>query len=101
MKQKRMEPEARKDEILDAALAMAAECGYTNLTRDAVALRVGVASTTVQYHFQTMGQFRVEVMRAAVKQRCLVVVAQGMAARDPQALKADEDLRIAAAGSML
>lgn len=95
-KQTRMKPAARKEDILKAALSLAEGYGYTQLTRKQVGAAAGVSGTAVQYHFSTMPKFRRELMRYAVKQRNAVVVAQGLAVRDPQALKADEDLRHAA-----
>lgn len=99
MKQ-RKKPAVRKAEALKIALVLAADRGYMNVTRDEVAAEMGVCSSSVQYYFGTMPQFRVELMRYAVKQRNARVVAQGLAVYDRHAMKADEALRRAAVESL-
>ena len=93
MKQKRMKPAARKRDILVAAATIAEAKGYAHVTRDEIAQAVGVTGPAVQHHFKTMKQLRSDLMRHAVKNRVLVVVAQGLVAGDPHALRADEALR--------
>ena len=93
MKTKRLKPEIRKDEIIAAALVLAASTHYTRVTREAIAAAITIKGPAIQYHFGTMGQLRRELMRAAVKQRVLNVVAQGLLARDEHAEKADTALR--------
>ena len=100
MSTKRLKPEVRKPEILAVALTLASDRGYTQITRNEIAYHVGVSGSAVQYHFGTMAKLRVELMRYAVKQRHPRVVAQGLAVRDRQALKADADLKSLAAASM-
>ena len=99
-KRTRMTPQARKEDILKAALLLAEKHGYAQITRGEVGAAAGVSGTAVQYHFTTMSQFRRDLMRYAVKQRCAPVVAQGLAMRDPHAQKADAELRRAARGSL-
>ena len=93
MKTKRLKPQIRKDEILAAALVLAASTHYTRVTREAIAGAVTIKGPAIQYHFGTMSQLRRELMRAAVKQRVLSVVAQGLLARDEHAERADTALR--------
>lgn len=87
----------RTAELLAVALRLAAADGFRTLTRDAIALAAGVSPGLVSARLGTMDQMRRSVMRQAVTQRCVPVVAQGLAVRDRQALKADEQLRAAAA----
>lgn len=96
----RYSAEVRKDQLLDAALAVATNVGYQAVTRAQVAEKLGVSGTLVQYHFKTMPQFRRALMRHAVAKRHLPVVAQGLACGDEQAAKAPADLRRAAADAM-
>lgn len=93
MKTKRLKPDVRKDEIIAAALLLASSTHYTRVTREAIAAAISIKGPAIQYHFGTMGQLRRELMRAAVKQRVLNVVAQGLLSRDEHAEKADEGLR--------
>lgn len=101
MTNKRFKPEIRKEEILKAALVLANDRGYANVTRDEIADMVGISGPAVQYHFSTMKQLRRELMRYAVKVEHLHVVAQGVSARDAQALKAPEELRCRALQSLM
>lgn len=96
MKQKRLKPAVRKDEVVTAALKLAAASHYLKVTREDIAGAVGVSGPAIQYHFGTMPRLRNEVMRAAVKRPVLAVLAQGLVAKDPQALKASEALRLQA-----
>lgn len=100
MKKQRLKAEVRKEEIMAAGLALAQSKGYDRITRDEVGRAVGVSGTTIQYHFPTMTQFRRELMRYAVRNRNVAVVAQGLVNQDPRAKAAPEDLKDAAKASL-
>ena len=97
---KRLEPGKRKDEILDAALALAKAQGYQSVTLEAIANKAQCSNGTVVHYFGTMTQLRRAVMRAAINRGELQIVAQGLAARDAQALNAPDELKERAAASM-
>jgi AcrR family transcriptional regulator len=96
----RMDPKDRKRQLLDVGLRLAAEVGYKNVTMGQLTEAAGVSRTLYHRYFSTVGQFRVDVMRAAVKQENLVVIAQGLVAKDKQALKAPIELRERAAATI-
>ena len=93
----KLEARARAAQILAAAVQLAAQHGYTRLTREQVAARIGVAPSLVPHYMGTMAQLRRRIMREAVRVECLPVIAQGLAARDPHAMAAPADLRQRAA----
>jgi AcrR family transcriptional regulator len=93
--------EVRRDQILDAALALARKGNYMNITRDRIALQAGVSPGTVSGYFGTMPNLRRDIMRAAIRAGAVEVVAQGLANRDKQALKAPAELKAAAAALMM
>lgn len=93
----KLDASARTAGLLDSALALAAAEGWSNLTRDGIARVAGVSNGLVTQRLGTMDAIRRSVMRAAVKQRCVAVVAEGLALRDRQALRADGELRELAA----
>lgn len=95
----RMKPEARKEDILAAAVPLAIAAGYKSLTRDQVAAAAKISGPTLHYHFGTMEKFRKEMMRYAVKSGVLQIIAQGIVANDPQALKLSDVERKAALAS--
>lgn len=91
--QQRKPPKQRKAELLEAALQVAEATGYVHLTRQAVADKAGVVPSLVTHRFSTMADLRRSVMRQAIKREILPIIAQGLAVRDPHALKAPVDLQ--------
>lgn len=99
-KNKRLLPSDRRQQILDAALNVAENIGYRHLTREQVATNAGCAESLVSAYFGTMEKFRRTIMRAAVKNESLPIIAQGLVAGDKHAKKADPQLRNKAMASM-
>lgn len=95
-----MSRRARHDEIMAAALRVSATVGYNRITRDDIALAAGCSPALVSDALGTMCSLRRALMRAAIARRVLPVVAQGLALRDPHALRAPAELRAAAAASL-
>lgn len=79
--------------ILDVALRHASAKGLAAITRAEIAEEAGIATGIVNAAYGTMQQLRRAVMRAAIEREVLAVVAGGLAAMDPQALKAPQELR--------
>lgn len=100
MTYKRLKPATRKDEIIVVALKLATEGHYQQVSRADIATAALCSGPTVQYHFSTMQQLRTEIMRAAVKREHLRVIAQGIVANDPIAMRAPEELRLLALRSL-
>jgi len=91
---KRMKPDDRKDEILKAALIVSEIHGYNKITRAQVARQAsGCAESLVSNYFGTMADFRRKLMREAIATENLKIIAQGLVAEDPHALKAHIELR--------
>ena len=94
MNKKRLLPDDRKQEILNAAIKVAGRPGgWSKLTRDAVAKEAGCAEGLPSKYFGTMVAFRRAIMRAAIVAEELGVIAQGLAAGDKCAQKAGESLK--------
>lgn len=93
MKQTRMKTDARKEDILAAALPLAEQRGYATVTRNDIAKAARISGPTLHYHFGTMAQLRRDLMRYAIRKGSLRVIAQGVVANDPQALKLDGETR--------
>lgn len=89
----RLSPTDRKTKLLEAALAVAQRDGYDRMTRDAIAVKAGTSPALVSHSLGTMPQLRRTVMRAAVKQGVVAVIAQGLAVKDKHATGAPEALR--------
>lgn len=93
----RLSAAARTADLLAVALRLADADGWRTLTRDAIAGAAGVSPALVSARLGTVDAMRRSVMRAAVRQRVARVVAEGLVARHPAALRADDELRALAA----
>lgn len=101
-KKRQLMPAAdRREQILTVAVAMAAENHYQKITRDEIAQRAGVAMGLVTKYFSTMAQLRRDIMRAAIREKNLTIIAQGLVAKDSHALKASHELKVAATAELL
>lgn len=101
MNKKRLLPDDRKKQILDAAIKVAGQPGgWSMLTRDAVARRADCADALVSKYFGTMPTFRRTIMRAAIIRADLSVIAQGLAMSDPHAQKATPALKVQALATL-
>ena len=98
--QERLEPKVRREQILAAAVTLAAKVGYKNITREAITDRAGCSPRLLNYYYSTMDQLKRDVMRHAIKERVLAIVAQGLTAKDPHAMKAPDDLKKLAAATL-
>lgn len=94
--------DVRREQILAAALSLAenTSVGFERITRDGVAQAAGVSAGTVNVYFRDMPTLRSELMRYAVSKANIRVVAQGLLAKHPEALRAPQALRSLAAGSV-
>jgi AcrR family transcriptional regulator len=90
----------RKASILEAAVKVAERAGYTHMTRQAVADCAGVSGPLVQHYFGTMAKLRRAVMRKAIRDKVLIVIAQGLVACEPHAMAAPMELKLEAAGAL-
>ena len=96
-----MDRKEREQQILTAALDIAKTTGYTRVTREQIAAKVGITPAVITNCFGTTVALRRDIMRAAVRHKVLPVIAQGLALRDRHALNAPEDLRREAAHSLV
>lgn len=93
MTNERLDPKDRTKLLLDVALKLAAQYGWRAITRRQIADEAEVSPALVSARLGTMDAMRRSVMRRAVATQTLPVIAEGLLARDPAALKAPEELR--------
>lgn len=93
MAHKRMKPADRKREILDAALSVAGELGFSKFRLVDVAERAQCSTGLVMLYWPTMTKLRRAVMRAAIKREILNVIAVGIALEDSSCRDIPADLR--------
>ena len=97
----RLKPEARRDQILTAALQVAAKPnGWSYLNRRAVANAANCSEGLVSKYFGTVKKLRKTVMVTAVSREILPIIIQGIMAQDKCALKAPFALKAAAIQSL-
>lgn len=89
-------PQHTKAALTQVALRVAVKVGFTNLSQAKVSTAAGCAYGTITARFGTMTALRRDVMRAALAERCLPVIAEGLALRHPTATKAPQELKDAA-----
>lgn len=97
MVNKRLEPGERKGQILEAAIRLAREVGYHNLTRDSIATEAAVSYGLVTHYFGTIRCLRLEVMAEAIARGIPEIVANGLATGDSLAKSAPSALKERAA----
>jgi AcrR family transcriptional regulator len=97
---KRLLPADRKALLLEAALLTAQAKGYRRMTRDDISQRAGTSPSLVSLYLGAMPALRQSVMREAVKREIVAIVAEGLAERDPRAMKASDALKRKAAAEL-
>lgn len=100
MSNARLPPKDRTKILLDVATKLAAEHGWQAVTRLQIAQAADVAPSLVSARLGTMENLRRSVMRRAIATEALPIIAEGLVARDPQALKAPRELRDRAVASI-
>lgn len=71
-----------KPEILEVAVALAKEFGLRKFSRSQISKKTGLASATVSYHFGSMDALRTEVVKYAIENEVLPILADVRTDRD-------------------
>ena len=96
----RLTADDRIAQAIEAALKLAEDKPYWQVTRNEIADAIGVAGSVLQWHFGDVEEMRRQIMLAAIKAERLDIVAQGIVAQDPYALGAPVELRLRALASL-
>jgi AcrR family transcriptional regulator len=86
----------RRGKIMRAAVSIATTKGYRTMTRDEIAAAAGCSAGLINHEFGTMDGLREAVMREAVDNSQLDIVAQGLADGHAIAKDAPADMKEAA-----
>ena len=76
----RMNPLARKDQILKTAINLSIEKGYRQLTRESVAKRMQCASALINHYYESIDNLKKVVLVTAVEQEIIPILAENFAA---------------------
>lgn len=98
---KRLKADVRKDQILNAAIILAMRVGYTQMSRAQVAEEAQCSEASVTHYFTNMHQLRKYLMRHAVKNNLLGIIGQGVAHKDPIALRVSNEIQKQAVASLV
>lgn len=79
----RLDPAIRKLQILSAALNIAKEKGYHEISFTEVAAQLNLKRGSIIYYFANLKLLKKAVMRLAIKQKEMGILAQGLASLDP------------------
>ncbi len=90
---KRANINVRKQHILASAIIVAKNKSYNKMTREDVANEAGVSLSLITHRFNTMAQLRCDVMRYAIKNEIVEIIAQGLAYRDKRAIRISQELK--------
>ena len=93
----RVNPSLRRDQLLQASVEISRKTGYDKITRDGIAQYADVSVGLVTRYFGTMKQLKRDVMRFAVNNDIVEIVAQGLADGNRHAKKASPELKKQAA----
>lgn len=93
-KRNRLLPKERKAQILSAAIHLASlEGGWFGLKREDIAARASCSPALVTLYYGEMAAFKRAIMRKAVRDGILSIVAQGIVLGDPIAKRAPTELK--------
>ena len=91
----------KRENVLIVATSLAATFGYQNITREDVAKSAFTSPGTVSGLFGSMDQLKQEVVKFALNNTCLPVIAQALASRNKLAMAAPEALKRKALEAMI
>lgn len=97
----RLNPDERRDQLVDHALALAVNSSYLKVSFRDVAERAKLTKGAVIHHFKSVEELRAAIMDEAVYRGDLKVVAEGLVHNHPRAMSAPEKLKREAANYLL
>lgn len=83
----RIGKDARKDQILDAAVVVANKIGYVAITRKEIADEANVSQALVSRYFGTMENVKDETVKRAIVKGNMKVICEGLVHKHPAAKK--------------
>lgn len=79
-----------------AAIELAEEHGYRDVTREQIATEAGVATGSVNLYFGTMHKLRKTIVRHAMRTGNQLIIAQAILAKDAMAENLTKEQRVEA-----
>ncbi len=89
------------ERILDSAIHIAKRDGFLNITRENIANHAKVSTGKVTMAYGTMVKLKRAIMRKAIKEEILSIIADGVLTKHPCIQKCDVELRTKAVDTLL
>jgi len=89
----RMNPLARKEQILNTAINLSIETGYRHLTRRSVANRMQCASALINHYFDGIENLRRIVLVTAIEREIIPILAENFAAWGEETAELPKELK--------
>ena len=83
----------RKEKILQAAIELAIKNGYQNIKCTDIAKRAKVTRSLINFYFSNMDELKHHIMQLAISNGELAIIAQGLVAKDPAAVKVPDRIK--------
>lgn len=97
----RKDKDERKADMIQKGLKIAEKIGYMNLKQSETSKKLKVSLGLLHHYFGAIKDFKIAIVKAAIKEENLIVIAQAIAAKDPLVKKLNKDLKIRAINSLL
>ena len=82
-----MNPLARKQKILEAAIRLSLTSGYRNITRKDVALSAQSAQGLIGHYFINITNLKKEVLKEAVKREIIPILIENLSDRESERIQ--------------
>jgi len=89
----RMNPLARKEQILDIAINLSIERGYRQLTRRAIANRMQCASGLINHYYDSIENLRAIVLATAIEKEIIPILAENLATWGKETVQLPQELK--------
>ena len=93
--------EAKINSIIEVAISYALKYGFHSLTIRKLAHAINMPESSIRAYFKKFNNFKKQVMRAAIDKKIYLVIAQGLAMRDSDAIKISRTLKKRAVKTLL
>ena len=92
MSRNRLEPDQRKQDILDAAMLLSIENNYATITKQQIADKCDISPSLINTYFNDMDGMRQAIMKEAIHLSVSSIIAQGVVYGNGLAINANANM---------
>ena len=89
----RLDPEVRKEQIIDTALTLSEKYGYLHVHFEDIAKELEVTTQLVKHYYPTIERVYYALMKKAIVANNCEIIAQGVVNRHPLAMALDTEIK--------